>query len=381
MIPNAIVKAVNANTGQQRAVISSADGTYKFALLPPGTYSVRFTAKGFKPVEVPAVVVNVTETPVLDRSLEIGSQTDAVSVQANTEEIQTTSAALGGVLAGSQVTDLPLTTRNFTNILALQAGVSAGVTNASTLGKAGMSMAVNGGGTGSNNTLLDGASITNFAGSGDNSTDFGGSGGLAVPNPDTIQEFKVQTNMYDASYGRNAGANVSIITKSGTNSFHGAAFEFFRNTVLNANDFFLNLSGHGKGVLNQNQYGGTFGGPIKKDKLFFFGSFQGTRQKNGVASQGNSAVTLAPIPAGDRSNTAAFQATLGAEFCPANHPGSTLYTTFRGGVQVACDGSNINPVAVAILQAKLPVGAYFVPGSTNGSFQNVNFSVPAIYRE
>ena len=238
VIPNAIIQAVNSDTGQQRAVISSADGNYKFALLPPGTYNVQFTARGFKPVEVPGLVVNVTETPVLNRSLQIGSQTDAVTVQSATEEIETTNAALGGVLAGSQVTDLPLTTRNFTNILALSAGVSAGVTNASSLGKAGLSMAVNGGGTGSNNTLLDGASITNFAGSGDNSNDFGGSGGLAVPNPDTIQEFKVQTSTYDASYGRNAGASVSVITKSGANSFHGTAFEFFRNTDLNANDFF-----------------------------------------------------------------------------------------------------------------------------------------------
>ena len=244
-----------------------------------------------------------------------------------------------------------------------------------------MDMAFNGGGTGSNNTLMDGVSITVFSSTGTNSIDFQNRGGSPVPNPDTLQEFKVQTSAYDAGYGRNVGANVSIITKSGTNVFHGAAFEFFRNTALNANDFFLNLAGKGKGILNQNQYGGTLGGPIKKDKLFFFGSFQGTRQKNGVASQGNSAVTLVPLPGGDRLNTNAFRAAMGATFCPANHPGDSLYTTFRGGVQVACDGSNINPVAIALLQAKLPDGSYYIPSSTNGTFQNTNFSTPAIYRE
>jgi len=381
VIPNATVQATSTSTGQQRTVVTAADGTYKFALLQPGAYQIRFSANGFKTVEVPSITVNVTETPVLDRSLEVGTQTEQVTVEANAEAIQTTSAALGGVLAGSEVTNLPLTTRNYTNILALSAGVGAGVTNASSLGKAGMSMAVNGSGVGSNNTLMDGASISNFAGPGDNATDFVVWGGQAVPNPDTIQEFKVQTSLYDAGYGRNSGANVSIITRSGTNAFHGTAFEFFRNTSLNANDFFLNLGGKGKGVLNQNQYGGTLGGPVKKDRLFFFGSFQGTRQKNGVARQGNSAVTLTPIPTGDRANTTQFQAALGASFCPANHPGDTRYNTFRGGVQVACDGTNINPVAVALLQAKLPDGSYFVKGSTNGTFQNVNFSIPAIYRE
>ena len=379
-IPNAIIEATNANTGQQRMVTSAADGTYRFALLPPGTYRVRFTAVGFTTAEV-QVTVNVTETPVVNRRLDVGSQAEEVTVEANAETVQTTSAALGGVLGGAQVVNLPLTTRDYTNLLALSAGVSAGVTNASNLGKAGMDMAVNGGGTGSNNTLMDGVSITVFSSTGTNSIDFQNRGGSPVPNPDTLQEFKVQTSAYDAGYGRNVGANVSIITKSGTNVFHGAAFEFFRNTALNANDFFLNLAGKGKGILNQNQYGGTLGGPIKKDKLFFFGSFQGTRQKNGVASQGNSAVTLVPLPAGDRLNTNAFRAAMGATFCPANHPGDSLYTTFRGGVQVACDGSNINPVAIALLQAKLPDDSYYIPGSTNGTFQNTNFSTPAIYRE
>src|SRR5262245_45667460 len=106
-------------------------------------------------------------------------------------------------------------------------------------------------------------------------------GGIAIPNPDTIQEFKVQTGLYDAASGRAAGANVTVVTKSSTNDFHGNVFEFLRNDARNANDFFSNRTGQKKPVLKQNQFGGTFGGPIRKDKLFFFGSYQGTRQING----------------------------------------------------------------------------------------------------
>jgi hypothetical protein len=110
------------------------------------------------------------------------------------------------------------------------------------------------------------------------------SGGLPIPNPDTIYEFKVQTGLNDASYGRFGGANVSVITKAGSNAYHGAIFEFFRNDALNANDFFLNGTSQPRPALRQNQFGVTLGGPILKDKLFFFGSYQGTRQVNGLAA-------------------------------------------------------------------------------------------------
>src|SRR5262249_22553329 len=138
--------------------------------------------------------------------------------------------------------------------------------------------------------------------------------GIAIPSPDAIREFKIQTSTFVASYGRNPGANVNVVTKSGGNSYHGSLFEYFRNTALNANSFFQNRDGGGqKQVLNQNQFGGTVGGPIKKDKLFFFGSFQETRQINGVASEGTYSTFLPPIPAGDRS-APSFAPALGASF-------------------------------------------------------------------
>ncbi len=257
--------------------------------------------------------------------------------------------------------------------------------NATALGKATADVAVNGAGLDQNNIQMDGATVVNAFGAGNNG-DSGIYVGVPIPNPDTIQEFKIQTSTYDASYGRNPGANVNIVTKSGTNQLHGSLFEFFRNPHLDANDFFYNrdnaASRTTKQVLKQNQFGGTAGGPIKKDKLFFFGSYQGTRQRNGIAGGGSTNPVLAPIPAGDRS-APGFQAALGAAMCPANHPGNAAYMTGFGiiptATQVACDGSNINPVALKILQVKLPSGGYYVPGSTNGGFQQVNYSIPSIY--
>ena len=380
VVPNVTVTVINTDTNQTRTSTTDGGGAYKFTLLPPGTYRVRFSAVGFKTEEVPSVTVNVTETPVLDRSLEVGTQAESVLVEAEAAVLQTQNSTLGTVVGSQSVTSLPLTNRNYTQILSMSAGANVSVNNAALLGRGSQDVSVNGGNTNQNNYQMDGVNIDNFAGNG-LAADAGIYAGIGVPNPDALEEFKIQTSTYDASYGRNPGANVNVVTKSGTNSYHGALYEFFRNTDLNAVDFFRNRAGGSPQVLNQNQFGGNVGGPIKKDKLFFFFSYQETRQINGVGIQGYSTPTLAPIPAGDRSNTSAFQAALGAAFCPQNHPGDSRYTTVAGGMQVACDGSNINPVAVKILQLKLPNGNYYVPGSTNGTFQLVPISQPARFTE
>ncbi|MBV9505237.1 MAG: carboxypeptidase regulatory-like domain-containing protein [Acidobacteriia bacterium] len=380
VIPNVQVTVTNIDTNQGRTTMTGTDGTYKFALLPPGNYRVRFTATGFKTAEVPSVTVNVTETPVLDRILEVGTQTEAVLVQAEAAVLQTQNSTLGTVVGSQAVSALPLTNRNYTQILSMSAGANVSVNNASVLGRGSQDVSVNGANTNQNNYQMDGVNIDNFAGNG-LAADSGIYVGIGVPNPDALEEFKIQTSTYDASYGRNPGANVNVVTKSGTNTIHGSAYEFFRNTALNSIEFFRNRSGGSKQVLNQNQFGGTFGAPIKKDKMFFFFSYQETRQINGVGSQGYSTPTLPPIPAGDRSNTAAFQSALGAAFCPQNHPGDPRYSTTAGGVQVACDGSNINPVAINFLQLKLANGNYYIPGSTNGNFQLSPVSMPARFTE
>ncbi|MGD0906169.1 MAG: carboxypeptidase-like regulatory domain-containing protein [Candidatus Acidiferrales bacterium] len=397
-IPNVAVTATNLGTGQARMSTSSADGTYKFGLLPPGNYRVQFEATGFQTVAVPSITINVTETAVLDRRLEVGSQSQEITVQGEAETtIQTSDATVGTVMAGTHIADLPLTSRNYTNLLGLSAGANVGVYDAANLGRGTQDIAVNGGATTQNNFQMDGVSINVASGSG-SGVDNGGNPGLAIANPDSIQEFKIQTSLFDAGYGRKPGANVNVVTKSGTNQFHGSAFEFFRNTALNANDFFRSQSppvngvaSNGRQILNQNQYGGVIGGPIKKDKLFFFTSYQETWQKNGIAVQGYSAATLLPIfPGGDRSNTAALTSSLGATFCPTGTDGgiSSTAKTSAGAVQVACNGSNINPVAISLLQLKNPDGSYYIPssgsvtsssGTTAG--QNSTFSIPAVYRE
>src|SRR5579863_4449765 len=378
VIPNATVTLTSADTGQARTTMTGADGVYHFNLLPPGNYRVRIEASGFKPVDVPSVNVAVTETEVLDRNLDVGAQSQTVTVEGEVENIQTASSALGTVVNTRSMETLPLSTRNYTNLLAMTAGANAGVSNSTTLGKSATGIAVNGADIGQNTYLQDGVAVNTWSST--NTTQEGtNSGSFPTPNPDTISEFKIQTSNYDAGYGRNPGANVNVITKSGTNDFHGSGFEFFRNTALNANDYFFNAS-HGPGtpkpVLNQNQFGGTFGGPVKKDKLFFFVAYQETAEKNGIAGFGYSVDNLSPIPNMARGNcplsatteagcdltAQTFAAALGAAVC--SNKGQDKVKT-SGSVPVACNGSNIDPVALRLMQLQLPNGQYVMPSATS----------------
>jgi hypothetical protein len=391
VVPNATVTATNNGTGQVRTTASDADGSYNFELLLPGDYKLQFEATGFTTAEVPSVTVVVTETAVLNQALQVGTQTQQVEVRSEAETIQTASSTLGTVVNSQAVTALPLTSRNYTTLLGIAAGANTGVYNAANIGAGSQNIAVNGSGTAQNNFQMDGASINNFNSSG-NTAGSGAAAGIGIVNPDAIEEFKIQTSLYDAGYGRNPGANVNVVTKSGTNQFHGTAFEFFRNTALNANDFFRKISppvsgasNNGRQVLNQNQYGGSMGGPVKRSKLLFFASYQETQQKNGISPAGYSAPTLIGIPQGDRSNTSAFRAALGAAFCSGGSAtlgqGSSVNGPSAGGTKVACSGANINPVALNILQLKNANGNYFVPSSSTGLNQNTTFSIPATYGE
>jgi hypothetical protein len=375
-VPNVTVTLTSSDTNQARTAITGPDGVYKFTLLPPGSYKVRFSATGFRTAEVSAVNLNVTESPVLNRSLEVGQQSDQVTVEAAAETLQTASSTLGTTVGTRTVTELPLASRNYTQIIGLSAGANASVNNATSFGKGTLDISVNGNTPGQNNFQMDGVAIQSMAGSG-SANDNGIYAGIAVPSPDSIQEFKIQTSTYDATYGRNPGANVNVLTRSGTNTWHGTAFEFFRNAQLNANDFFYNrdnpASKTTKQILNQNQYGGVIGGPIKKDKLFIFGSYQGTNSRNGVNPAGNSGISLYPIvPAGDRTSPA-FVSALIAGNCqlPAFGP--------PGGV-LPCSSTSVSPVALKMLQVKNADGSYYFP--THPSFGDaLNFNIPAVFSE
>ncbi|MGC2330078.1 MAG: carboxypeptidase-like regulatory domain-containing protein, partial [Candidatus Acidiferrales bacterium] len=378
--------------GETRTQTTGADGTYTFALLPVGNYEMTVAANGFRKVTVPSVVVTVAETHVLHQALEVGSQTQQVTVNAMEETIETESSGVGSTLSSTTITSVPLATRNFTEILDLSTGATSNVNDASQLGRGSQNIFVNGTGDMSSNFKIDGGTVNGFQ-SGGFTDPFGGLYGQPpVPSPDAIQEFKTQTSMYDAGYGKSGGANVEIVTKSGTNTVHGSAFEFVRNNIFNANTYFANLDDRPRGELKQNQYGGTIGGPIKRDKFFGFFSYEGTRQLNGVASQGFQTVSL-PEQLTDNRTAAA----LGAAFCPANNPpgspGAKYATTFLGSTSpvldnVACDGSNINPVALALLNFKLPNGQFIVPSPQKivnaGTPQAVgfaSFSTPASFHE
>jgi hypothetical protein len=387
VVPNATVTATSVDTAQSRTAMTGTDGTYKFSQLPPGNYSLKIEASGFSTVEIPSIPVLVTETAVMDRALQVGATSQTVTVEGSIETVQTTSSAMGQVLTNATVVELPLNTRNYTNLLTMSAGANSNVTNASLLGKGVTFIATNGAGYAQNNFSQDGVDVTSYLSFNTGQEAFSG-GTFVIPIPDAIQEFKVQTSSADAGYGRNPGASVSVITKTGTNQIHGDAFEFFRNTALNANSFINKVLNQPKGVLNSNQFGGTIGGPIKKDKLFFFSSYQETRQTNGISAFGESLPTLYPIPMEDRGScpagwttlaqctgaTSQFVADLANNTCATNKPAATqkAFATNAAAnqtLQVLCATSianplaNINPVAISIMQLKFPNGNYLIPSS------------------
>ncbi|HTR35525.1 MAG TPA: TonB-dependent receptor [Bryobacteraceae bacterium] len=384
-IPNVTVTITSNDTGQSRTSTTGSDGSYKFTLLPPGNYKARFAATGFKTAEVGSVTLNVTETPTLDRTLEVGQQSEQVTVEATAETLQTASSTLGTVVGSTTVTELPLANRNFTQIIGLSAGANVPVNDATSLGKGTQDISVNGATPGQNNFQMDGVAIQSMASSG-SANDNGIYVGIAIPNPDAIAEFKIQTSTYDATYGRNPGGNVNVVTKSGTNTWHGTAFEFFRNADLDANSFFYNrdtcrttFAGQScpKQVLNQNQYGGVIGGPIKKDKLFIFGSYQGTGQRNGVDPAGSSNISLYPIiPSGDRTSQAWVQQliTANCELPSFGPPGP------NGVLPCNTPPSQVSQVALNMLNVKTAGGAYYFP--THNSFGDpISFNTPALFHE
>ena len=371
LIPEAAVMVTNVATGETRETKSNAKGLYVVPQLQPGTYQVEIAPTGFEHDIHKGVVIAVTETTVIDARLKVGSVETTVEVSDGAPLVESTEQSLGDVVGPEEVATLPLVNRNFTQIIDLSAGVTAAVTRADELGRGsgGAVPEAEGGGI---NVQGARASDNNFQLNGVNVNDFGGSGlGIPIPNPDTIQEFRVQTGMYDAEYGRVAGANVDVVTRTGSNQFHGTVFEFLRNDVLNANDYFLKQNGAARPELKQNQYGATLGGPVVRDKLLFFGSYQGTRQVNAV--QGRQTFVSPLFTDADRT-----PAGIGSLFAGQR---GYFQNAFGGvGPAIAADGSNVNPVALALLQFKLPNGKYLYP-SPNPNTGEVSVSSPATFNE
>ena len=365
--PNADVTLVNKGTDQKLQTKTTSGGAYTFTFIPPGTYEFSAQLAGFKPI-ARIVVVDIAATVTIDASFELGASSTQIQVVSEAQQVDTASSALGLVVEQKLVTDLPLSSRNFTQILALSPGVNASVANAGSLGRNSVNISANGSRPYDNSLVLNGLVAENPMSQGfDDDVD---KGGVPIPSPDALQEFKVQTSLYDAETGRQGGAVIQAVTKSGTNQFHGSLFEFLRNDDLNANDFFRNETGQPRGVLKQNQFGGTVGGPIKKDKIFFFFEYQGTKQVNGVSSF-STASTFLPALTNNRTAAALGQIFGGKK-------------GVQGGAAVTSSGSNINPVALAFLNARLPNGQYVIPTPQtilpNGSGFST-YSLPAYFTE
>ena len=331
VVTGADVKATNLATAALRTTTSDDDGHFAFTLLPPGRYRIDVTAQGFQTYQA-ELVVNITQTTTVDARLNLGSTAATVLVETEAPIVQTETSQNGRVVESTTIRQLPLSTRNFQQLLSLQAGAQASVANSTDLGRGDTAFSVNGQRPTSNSVKINGVDANSI---GTNSTP-----NLAVPSTESLQEFIVQTSLYDASNGRSAGGNVEAVTRSGGNDFHGNAFYFLRNKALNANEPFIKARGLARPVLTRNQFGGTLGGPIVQNKVFFFASYQGTRETNGLSL--SNSLTFPAVPAGLQDN---------------NRTAAGLAATF--GVPLA----SVTQQAINILNAKLPNGQFAIPSS------------------
>src|SRR5438876_6243635 len=298
-IASAKVTLINEATNATREVQSGSNGEYIFLEVPVGTYEIDATSQGFKKSTRKGIVLNLNEVVSVDFTLQVGGSTDVVEVTGAPPVVDTTSTQLGAVVNERSSTQLPLNTRDVYQLLQLQPGVQSQIGNNLFYGsdRAGV-VTVNGGRGRPNNYTVNGG----------DGNDLFANLPAVEPSPDSIEEFRVISNSFDAEYGRNSGAVVNVVTKSGTTNVHGGFYEFFRNDVLNTHPF--SFTPAPKPAFKQNQFGGTLGGPIKKDKTFFFASYEGRRIVQAIVSQPVTVPTDAQLNNGDFSGVAAFTGSL-----------------------------------------------------------------------
>ena len=270
-VSGAKVTLINEGTNTARETATSATGEYLFLEVPVGSYEIDVTQTGFKKAERKGIVLVLNEIASVDVALQVGGSTETVEVSGAPPVIDTTTTQLGAVMTDQAVRELPLSTRNTYQLLQLQPGVQSQLGADLFYGSSNPGVvSVNGGRGRSNNYMVNGG----------DGNDIFVNGPAIQPSPDAIEEFRVLTNTFDAEYGRNSGSVVNVVTKSGTNAIHGDVYEFFRNDVLNTKGFFDSTVPDYK----QNQFGATLGAPIKKDKTFIFGSYEGNRLRQGISS-------------------------------------------------------------------------------------------------
>src|SRR5579864_3748569 len=321
-IPGVNVQLINEATHATREVQSGANGEYLFIEVPVGSYEIDVTQQGFKKYTRKGIMLNLNEALSVDIALQVGGTTEVVEVTGAPPVVDTTSTQLGAVVDERSSTQLPLNERDVYQLLQLQPGVQAQIGNNLFYGsdKPGV-VTVNGGRGRSNNYSVNGG----------DGNDLFANLPAVQPSPDSIEEFRVISNSFDAEYGRNSGAVVNVVTKSGTNDFHGSVYEFFRNDVLNAHGFSFQPTP--KPPFKQNQFGGTLGGRIIKEKVFFFGSYEGRRIVRGIVSQ-QVPVPTAADESGDFSAGGPFSGTLTDNTVASilqNRPGCAAAIAAEGG--------------------------------------------------
>jgi hypothetical protein len=347
-LPGATVTARNVDTGFVRTVPTNESGAYRLDFLPTGTYVVEISLSGFKTDRRSGVVLNVNDTARVDAALAVGGLTEAVTVEGQSGDVNTATADLSKTVDAAAIQSLPLVDRNVYTLLDLTPGVQSnnnGVASASSgtnsliLGFPEQRTLINGGadgGTGSVNYYLDG---------GINMTALRNTGNI-LPNPDAIQEFKVQTNSYNAEYGRFSSGVINVITKAGTNAIRGSVFEYFRNGRMNAKDWGAVLA---TPPLKRNQFGATLGGPLRRDNTFFFGTYSGLRQTTSTFL--NTAIVPTAL---ERTGDFTQSRTL------PNDPATGQTFACNGVVGVICP-NRLDPVAMKIITDYIPLSN--VPGN------------------
>jgi hypothetical protein len=281
VVMGATVVVTNAATGIKQSIKTDQSGVFTFPVLPVGQYRIDVTLDGFKDYTKSGLVIDIDSALVVDVTLQVKEQGQSIVVMENATQVETTDTQLGQVLGTKKVTEIPLNGRSYTDLFALQVGVTpittSGAGNSTSGGGFGTvpaageantgQFSINGQREDANGFSLNGASVEEGIGQ---------QAGI-IPNLDSIAEFRILTTNADAEYGNYSGGLINVVTKSGGNDFHGSLFEFLRNTDLDSKSYFSTK----RSVFQQNQYGGTLGGPIKRNKLFFFGDYQGQHTKQG----------------------------------------------------------------------------------------------------
>jgi hypothetical protein len=375
-VANATVMLTNLDTAQKRSIETDSSGNYTFVNILPGRYKLEGEKTGFKKFVREPIVVQIESGLRVDVSLQVGAQTEIVEVTGEAPFLQPETTSLGQVIEQRQITEMPLNGRNPLALVGLVPGVVPQGTPSAGNSSGGNPVGANpfalgdfqvgGGMAGQSQILIDGVptngAYLNVV--------------TVIPTQDAIEEFKVQTNNLGPEYGRFAGGVINLSTRSGTNSFHGSAYEFLRNQKLNANGFFDNASGLSRPPFTQNQFGANVGGPAIKDKLFFFSSYEGFRQRKGAvflgyvptqAERGGDfsvqGSTNTKDPAGNPVVLNIYDPTTSVGGCTG---GTTCRTQFSfGGVANKIDPARIDPTALALL-AFMPMPN--LVGSANGNF-------------